>query len=600
MVISTPLNLDAEYRHDSDVGTSAENLLTHFDRIADAPDAVPRLRCFILDLAIRGKLVAQDPGDEPASELLGRIAVEKAKLVREGKTKPTGAQTSDSPHFPFELPDGWHGISLGEICSKTGSGSTPRGGKSAYRKEGVIFLRSQNVYDDGLRVDDVAHIDAATHQRMSGTAVRPADLLLNITGGSIGRCCRVPDHFCEANVSQHVAIVRLAIDGPQDFVHLLIRSPYFQTFIFDEQTGAGRGGLPKNRMDRIPVPFPPLAEQLRIVAKVDEVMALCDRLEAARMDRETTRYRLAAASLARLNTPDPDPALFRKDAAFALGNLTPLTTRPDQIKVLRQTILNLAVCGKLVPQDPNDEPASELLERIAVERNDLVRQKFTRRETSLAEINKDELPFNGPSGWEWSRIGDAVLFTQYGTSTKAYPIQNGVPVLTMGNIHDGLVVSGSEKKIPPTAEELPGLYLKRFDLLYNRTNSAELVGKTGIYLGEDDCRTFASYLIRVRASAQNLSPHFLNLAMNTSEFRDSQIVPLIRKQTGQANVNGTALRHMLVPVPPLAEQRRIVAKVDELMALCDRLEASLTSSFEIRGRLLESALHEALEMTTGV
>ena len=157
-----------------------------------------------------------------------------------------------------------------------------------------------------------------------------------------------------------------------------------------------------------------------------------------------------------------------------------------------------------------------------------------------------------------------------------------------------MVVWGNEKTIPYTAEEFPALYLKQFDLLYNRTNSAELVGKTGIYLGEDDCRTFASYLIRVRVSREHFSPHFLNLTMNTPEFRDTQIIPLIKKQTGQANVNGTALKHMLVPVPPLAEQHRIVAKVEELINLCDQLETSLTAGSNSRRRLLDASLHEAL------
>jgi type I restriction enzyme S subunit len=131
-------------------------------------------------------------------------------------------------------------------------------------------------------------------------------------------------------------------------------------------------------------------------------------------------------------------------------------------------------------------------------------------------------------------------------------------------------------------------------LLYNRTNSAELVGKTGIYLGDDNVRTFASYLIRLRPSLRQTNPHFLNIAMNTPEFRETQIIPLIKKQTGQANVNGTALKNMLIPLPPLVEQHRIVAKVDALMALCDQLEASLTAAETTRRRLLEALLAQAL------
>jgi type I restriction enzyme S subunit len=278
---------------------NADRLLVHYERIADAPDAISRLRRFILNLAVRGKLVRQDPSDEPASELLKRIAKEKAPLAKGGKAgKPAPSMLISEFDAQFDLPAGWVWTSIGEICSKTGSGSTPRGGKSAYRKVGIIFLRSQNIYDDGVRLNDVAYIDVATHARMSGTIVRSSDLLLNITGGSIGRCCRFPDDFVEANVSQHVAIIRVAVDGLQDFLHWLILSPYFQAFIFREQTGAGRGGLPKNRMDRIPVALPPLAEQHRIVAKVDEIMALCDRVEATLADTEDIRRRLLKALLA--------------------------------------------------------------------------------------------------------------------------------------------------------------------------------------------------------------------------------------------------------------------------------------------------------------
>jgi len=322
---------------------------------------------------------------------------------------------------------------------------------------------------------------------------------------------------------------------------------------------------------------------------------LCDRLEAARVEREKTRDRLAAACLASLNTPDPET--FQADARFALDVLPTLTTRPDQIKQLRQTILNLAARGKLVPQDPNDEPASELLKRIAAERADLVKRRLLRREDPLDPVLPHELPFDVPHKWLWSRIGEVVLFTQHGTSQKSNAAEKGVPVLTMGNIQDGLVVWNHEKKIPESSEELPALFLSKFDILYNRTNSAELVGKTGIYLGENSSRTFASYLIRLRPSLVATDPRYLNMAMNAPEFRATQIIPLIKKQTGQANVNGTALKNMLIPLPPLAEQRRIVAKVDELMALCNRLEASLDAATAIRQRLLEGLLHEALEPT---
>jgi type I restriction enzyme S subunit len=172
---------------------------------------------------------------------------------------------------------------------------------------------------------------------MAGTEVKPNDLLLNITGGSIGRCCCVPDQLGEANVSQHVAIIRPVLGGLSPFMHRLVLSPYFQAFVFGEQTGAGRGGLPKNRMDRIPVALP-LAEQSRIVAKVDELIALCDRLEAAQKERESRRDRLVSASLARLNQP-ADLASFREHVRFHLRHLPQMTTRSGHIERTRQAVL---------------------------------------------------------------------------------------------------------------------------------------------------------------------------------------------------------------------------------------------------------------------
>ena len=569
---------------------NVEQLLTHFDRITDAPDDIPRLRRFILDLAVRGKLVEQDPNDEPASKLLKRIVAKKAGQVKEGKKETDKVLPSIRLNeFPFRVPTEWCWVRFGNIAVFS-AGRTPARNEPSYWNTGDYPWISIADMNDGetltatketVSKESVKQIFRSDPQQV-GTMI----MSFKLTIGKVARL-GIPAYHNEAIISIRPYVAEL--------------DPYlFKALPFFAQQGQTKGAikgatLNRESLSNLLVALPPLAEQHRIVAKVDELMALCDRLEAARRKREAKRDLMAIASFARLNAPDPDSATFQNHASFALNNLAPLTTRPDQIKALRQTILNLAVLGKLVPQDPNDEPASELLKRIARIRNDLVERKTIRLGTPIASIDEDEPPFEIPNGWEWSRIGDAVLFTEYGTSRKSSPSEPGVPVLTMGNIHDGMVVWGNEKTIPYTAEELPALYLKQYDLLYNRTNSAELVGKTGIYLGEDDCRTFASYLIRVRVSRGHFSPHFLNLTMNTPEFRETQIVPLIKKQTGQANVNGTSLKHMLIPVPPLAEQHRIVAKVDELMALCDQLEASLTTGDDTRRTLLDAFLHDVLK-----
>ncbi|MEO3475967.1 restriction endonuclease subunit S [Roseomonas sp. CAU 1739] len=524
-------------------------LLALYERIAEAPDAVARLRRFVLDLAVRGKLVPQDPSEELSQELLKRV----------------GRSLSASP----ELPPNWRRASLGALVQFQYGKGLPATQRSA---EGPVPLFGSN----GI-------VGYTTEALTSQPAV--------IVGrkGSAGalNLCDGPSwttdvaYFVEAPTYIALRFLFLSLDALR----------------LGELGKGVKPGLSRSDAYAQQINIPPIDEQHRIVAKVDELMALCDRLEAARTAREATRDRLAAASLASLNTPDPET--FPADARFVLDALPALSARPDQIKHLRQTILNLAVRGKLVPQDPNDELATDLIKRIAAERDALVKRREIRNEEPVSQVAVADAPFDLPPRWVWARLGNAVLFTQYGTSEKATPSAKGVPVLTMGNIQAGKVVWGDEKRIPEDSDAFPALWLRTFDLLFNRTNSAELVGKVGIYLGADNQLTFASYLIRLRPSLKSTDPRFLNLALNTSEFRRTQIVPLIKKQTGQANVNGTALKNMLVPIPPLAEQHRIVAKVNELMALCDALEASLAAATAARTRLLQATLAEALMPAEG-
>lgn len=556
---------------------NADALLAHYARIADAPDAIARLRRFVLDLAVRGKLVEQDAADEPASELLKRIAAEKAKFGSIYVEVPLSRE-----EMPFDLPDGWGWSRIGGICTKTGSGSTPRGGQSVYKVDGIPFLRSQNVYDDGLRLDDVAYIDLETHSRMSGTAVRPADLLLNITGGSMGRCCRIPDAFECANVSQHVAIMRGALPEMADFLHSLVLSPYFQAFIFDEQTGAGRGGLPKNKMDRIAVALPPLAEQQRIVAKVGELMALCDRLEAARTEREAARDRLAAASLARLNAPDPDPATFTTHARFTLNNLAPLTTRPDQIKHLRQTILNLAVRGKLVEQSQHDLPAREVSLTIVEKRRGQMRESI-------------EDPFALPKGWAWRAIDTlANQVTDGEHSTPPRISEKQVPLVTAKNVRDGFMDYSNTDWVSKTTAEKAWGRCKPIvgDLLLVCVGAT--TGRLTVLREEADMVLVRSVAL-IRPNHEICS-EYLERAIRSPALQE-QIWASV-KVAAQPCLYINRIQSLVVPLPPLAEQHRIVAKVDELMALCDRLEASLATTDQTRRRLLEALLHEALEPAT--
>jgi type I restriction enzyme S subunit len=276
-----------------------QRIATHFDVLLDRPEAVDALEQTILQLAVRGLLVPQDPTDEPASVLLQKIRTEKDHLIAQGKIK------RDKPLPPitdeektFELPDGWQWVRLNALLQKIGAGSTPLGGKEVYVSSGVKFLRSQNVWDDGLRLSSVAYIRPETHAKMAGTVVLPNDLLFNITGASIGRCALVPSDFDEANVSQHVTIVRTVLPVLNAFLHKVLVSRHVQQTVMDVQVGVSREGLSIAKLGNFLIPMPPLAEQSRIVTRFNELSSLCSDLRARILAGQAVQKTLADALVA--------------------------------------------------------------------------------------------------------------------------------------------------------------------------------------------------------------------------------------------------------------------------------------------------------------
>ena len=254
------------------------------DEITHQEARLTKLKQAILHEAIQGKLTTdwrkENSDVEPASQLLERIQKEKQHLIAEKKIRREKPLSPITPEeIPFEIPDSWVWCRLGDLCEKTGSGSTPRGGKTAYVSSGIPFLRSQNIHNDGVVLDGLVYIPEYTHTRMRGTVVYPRDVLLNITGGSIGRSAIVHDEFDEANINQHVSIIRPVERDMGQFVHKVLISSYFQNMIVEVQTGAGREGLPKNKMDRILIPTPSLDEQVAIIERVEALMDFCRQLE---------------------------------------------------------------------------------------------------------------------------------------------------------------------------------------------------------------------------------------------------------------------------------------------------------------------------------
>ena len=403
---------------------NADRFLAHYEQIAVAPDSISRLRRFILNLAVRGKLVEQNPADEPALKLLKRIAKEKARLKADEikKLKPLKIANGSL----YELPESWILVPLGEVIIKHLGGGTPSKTIAEYWDGDILWASVKDVGKSKYLDETIDRITDAGLANSSSNLIEPSNLLV-VTRMGLGK----------------MSINRVPVAINQDlralFLSSLISIDYAYNFLLTygfEGTGLTVKGIKLEELLCFSFPLPPLAEQHRIVAKVDELMELCDGLEAARADRETTRDRLTAASLIRLDVPDPDPTTFRVHAAFALENLAPLTTRPDQVKALRQTILNLAVRGKLVEQDAKDEPAAELLKRMAIAKIERKKRTGDARMKVAPDPKSDELEMPLPSGWAVQSFENLFLFIDYRGNTPPKTDQ-GIPLITAKNIRMG-------------------------------------------------------------------------------------------------------------------------------------------------------------------
>jgi type I restriction enzyme S subunit len=514
---------------------NAERLLAHFERISEAPDAITRLRRFILDLAVRGKLV--------------------------------------------EPPMSWLECSLGDV-GDWGSGGTPLRTKPEYYGGDIPWLVIGDL-NDGLVTASVTTI---TEEGLSNSSAKVVDegTLLIAMYGSIGKL-GVAGMRCATN--QAIAFCRPYSDMVTgDYLFVLLKS--LRNELLLQGQGVAQQNISQKILKAHPVELPPLAEQHRIVAKVNELMALCDQLESARQERQQGRERLMTATLQRLNQPAEDPANFRNDASFALQVLSSLTTTPAQIKQLRQTILNLAVRGKLVEQDPEDEPAEELLILLATEKQT---QRNGRNWEANASVAADPL-FDMPRGWHLTVVAATArrVTVGYVGPMKDQYVADGIPFLRSQNVRanrfreDGLVYISRDFHAKISKSSIsPG------DVVVVRSGNVGTACAIPASISEGNC----SDLVIIQEPIC-VCPEYLCFYLNSMAQAH---VASGTVGVALTHFNTKSVANMPIPLPPLAEQHRIVAKVDTLLALCDQLEQQLSQADQQRLRLLEAVLAEALQ-----
>jgi type I restriction enzyme S subunit len=541
---------------------------------------IRKLRELILELAVRGKLVPQDANDEPASELLKRIQAEKAKLIAEGKIKKSKslAPISDEER-PFEVPHGWVWARLDSFVLSILSGGTPSKNNSEFWNGDIPWASVKDLNVDKFLESTQDHITKDGLEAGSKLANK-GDLLI-CTRMGLGK----------------IAIAAMDVAINQDLKALKITSQldigYFIKFYSTLKiVGSGMtvAGIRQDELLGYCVPTPPLAEQHRIVAKVDELMALCDQLETQHNNAAVAHEKLVSQLLGTL-TLSQNAADFSANWQRIAAYFDTLFTTEASIDVLKQTLLQLAVMGKLVPQDPNDEPASELLKRIQAEKAKLVAEGKIKKDKPLPPITDEEKPFALPKEWEWARMIDCAKQITDGEhlTPQRTPDFTKIPLVTAKNVRDGNMDYTNTDYVDIDVAT------KCWNRCKPELNDI-LIVSVGATIGRltiiDDHRDMV--IVRSVTLVKSLLINIPYLALGLrSPYLQTRIWSGV-KQNAQPCLYLSVSNSLPIPVPPLAEQHRIVAKVDELMTLCDHLKSRITDSNQLQKKMADVLVEQAI------
>ncbi|WP_205854470.1 restriction endonuclease subunit S [Pseudomonas viridiflava] len=548
---------------------------------------IKKLRELILDLAVRGLLVSQSPEDEPASQVLKRFAVEKNRLLKEAKIKkekklpPIGDEEK-----PFDLPEGWAWTRLADIGYNFGQ-KTPSG-KLTYIDVGSI--------NNKLGLIEPTVIDAEEAPSRARKIVKAGTVIYSTIRPYLLNIAVIQKDFHpELIASTAFAVVHPFEGVTSRYLYSYLRSPIFVSYVESVQGGIAYPAINDRQFFSGLFPMPPTDEQHRIVAKVDELLALCDNLEhrtEGNLDAHQTLVETLLGSL----TSSADHMQLTSAWQRIATHFDILFTSEQSIDQLKQAILQLAIMGKLVPQDPTDEPASEHLKRIAAGKAKLVKEGKIKRDTPLSPIGNDEKPFESPKAWEWVRLEQISTVITKGSSPKWQGVEytdnvEDVLFVTSENIGNFKLLLDSKKYVEKKFNEIePRSILKKGDFLMNIVGAS--IGRTAVF-DIDALANINQAVCLIRAVPDSFSNMFLLIFFNSSTCIDYMYDKQV--DNARANLSMGNIAKFLIPVPPYAEQHRIVAKVGELMSLCDELTTRLIDTQITKTYLADSLSEQAFK-----
>jgi len=556
----------------------------HFDTAFDAPDGIKKLRQLILTLAMQGKLVPQDPSDQPASELLKEIQAEKTKLIKEGKIKAQKELPAIKPEeIPYELPKGWEWHRLPDIAFfQEGPGILAKD----FRETGIPLIRIAGMHNDVITLDGCNYLeDAMVEKKWSHFRLDVGDIVLSASA-SLGKVAKT-DKNTEGCIV-YTGLIRFkpyyVLDD--DYLIHFFRSNEFIRQIDESKRGAAIKHFGPTHLQKMIVPLPPLAEQKRIIEKIDQLMARCDELEKLKQTKEQKRLDVHKSAIHRLlNTAE-----INGSWSFIKDNFNELYSVKENVTELRKAILSLALQGKLVPQDESDQPASELLKEIQAEKAKLLKDGRIKKQKELQPIKPAEIPYRLPKGWEWVRLEELTLLITKGSSPKWQGIDyvdksKGTLFITSENVGNFKLILNKQKYVEHEFNKIsPRSVLCRNDILMNIVGAS--IGRTAIY--DIDERANINQAVTIIRLLEKLYHHYFLYFFNSSTC----LSYMFNKQVDNARANLSMGNIALFPIPfpPLAEQKRIVAKIDQLMAMCDELETEIDKAEETQTSLLNSVM----------
>jgi type I restriction enzyme S subunit len=548
----------------------------HFDLLADQADALAKMRGLVLELAVRGQLVEHNSKDELASKLLEKIKTEKREFLRANKFKEAEALPQiHANEAPFMCPSSWEWVRLGSISNRIHYGYTA---SADHSQRDVRLLRITDIQNNHVNWETVPGCQISA-QEVAKYALHDNDILIARTGGTIGKTFLVANVAVKAVFASYLIRVIPSSQISAPYLKLFLESRCYWQQLLAKSAGTGQPNVNGEALSGLCISLPPLAEQRRIVAKVDELMTLCDELAVRQQAQHDAATQFQRSALHHL-------VAARDQATFATGlhrvsdHFHWLHDSPDSIAQLRQTILQLAVQGRLGTQDRKDEPAKKLIEQA--------RAQWPERKVSERQNWKPEdPPCELPAGWEWTCLdvlgntnprNDAdekmeVAFTPMKFISAEFGRPAAFEIRPWGEVKKGFTHFANNDVV-----------LAKITPCFENGKSAVMRGlKNGIGAGTTELHVFRRY-------DDCVLPDYVLLFFKTSHFIETG-VPRMTGSAGQKRVSWEYFANSPFPLPPMAEQKRIVARVQELMQQCDVLESQLTDSRALGTQLLDSTIH---------